>query len=80
MVGARNASAAAVKLARDFAMTLAEEGLLIAEQPPRHRTTRQPFPQPQSDYSGPRSGDCCGIGRAEIRFADHRKVGGRGRA
>lgn len=34
MVGARNASAAAVKLARDFAMTLAEEGLLIAEQPP----------------------------------------------
>lgn len=29
MVGARNASAAAVKLARDFAMALAEEGLVV---------------------------------------------------
>jgi DNA processing protein len=29
IVGARNASAAAVKLARDFAMALAEEGLVV---------------------------------------------------
>lgn len=130
MVGARNASAAAVKLARDLAVDLASEGyvvvsglargidgaahrgalpstigviasgieiayppqhselqeeiaqqgLLLAEQPPRHRTTRQPFSQPQSDYRRAGCGYSGGGGRAQIRFAYHRAAGGGGRA
>jgi DNA protecting protein DprA len=130
LVGARNASAAAVKLARDFGAALAEagftvvsglargidgaahegafpatigviasginiayppqhtelqerianEGLLVAEQPPGTEPARKAFPFEEPHYRRPRVLHAGGRGRAAIGLADHRAAGGRGGA
>ena len=134
IVGARNASAAAVKLARDFAAALAEagfavvsglargidgaahrgalaahgggtigviasgidiayppehadlqeeiaeQGLLIAEQPPGTEPLARHFPSRNRIIAGLARGHAGGRGRAQVRLADHRAAGGRVRA
>lgn len=130
LVGARNASAAAVKLARDFGAALAEAGftvvsglargidgaahdgalghhsratigeiasgidityppqhmalqerianeaLLIAEQPPWHRAEGQAFSQPQPHHRRPCTRHAGGRSRTAIGQPDHRAAGG----
>jgi len=59
---------------------IAEQGLLIAEMPPRNRAPRAPLPLSQPDRRRARAGHGGGRGRAQVRLADHRPPRHRGRA